>query len=292
VIAEPLESDGQFATFVVGASNRLAHAAARRVADAAGNDAPRAAENPLVLVGGPGLGKTHLLSAIAQQTRQVHPALRVALARADEVLIPVRQVDLLLLDDLQCVAGQHDAQAELLHRMQGGGGQLVMASDRHPSAIPDLDPRLSARLCGGLVIDVGEPDVATRLAILHQSARERGWSFPAGVLHAVAKVACANVRELKGALNWLAAYRQFAGAPIRPADVRAILGDPSVRGHSAFRDPEQVAAAERRLNERLTRRSAAVDQRSDGVFDAFFLDTEKVHWDWPDLGDRLSEESR
>jgi chromosomal replication initiation ATPase DnaA len=234
-----LEGGYRFENFVVGASNRLAHSAAQR-----GAEAPGSAYNPLFIYGGSGLGKTHLAAAIAYQARQAHPALRVQLASAedivdrlsraiasgqrDQVAAQFQQVDLLLLDDVQFLTGQRETQSELLrlfNLMQGSGRQLVMTSDRPPAEIPDVDQRLVSRLSGGLVVDVGAPDFEMRLAILRNAASERELRFGDGVLDEVARLALGNVRELKGALNRLAAFQQLEDAPVAPADVRAVLGD-------------------------------------------------------------------
>jgi chromosomal replication initiation ATPase DnaA len=234
-----LDGGFRFENFVVGASNRLAHSAAQRVAEA-----PGAAYNPLVIYGGPGLGKTHLAAAIAYHARQAHPALRVELLSAEDMAERLHraiasgqreahaahfeQVDLLLLDDVQFLTGQRETQSELLrlfNRMQGGGRQLVMTSDRPPAEIPDVDQRLASRLVGGLVVDVGAPDFEMRLAILRNAAAERDLAFQGGVLDEVARLALGNVRELKGALNRLAAYQQLEEAPLAPGDVRAVLGE-------------------------------------------------------------------
>lgn len=234
-----LDGGYRFENFVVGASNRLAHSAAQRVADA-----PGAAYNPLFIYGGSGLGKTHLAAAIAYHARQSHPSLRVELASAEDIVERLhraiasgqrdqyathfQQVDLLLLDDVQFLTGQRETQTELLrlfNLMQGGGRQLVMTSDRPPAEIPDVDQRLVSRLSGGLVVDVGAPDFEMRLAILRNSAGERDLVFGDGVLDEVARLGLGNVRELKGALNRLAAYQQLESAPITAADVRSVLGD-------------------------------------------------------------------
>jgi chromosomal replication initiation ATPase DnaA len=239
VTGRVLDGGYRFENFVVGASNRLAHSAAQRVAEA-----PGTAYNPLVIYGGSGLGKTHLAAAIAYHARQAHPALRVELTSAEDIVERLhraiasgqreqyaahfQQVDLLLLDDMQFLTGQRETQTELLrlfNLMQGSGRQLVMTSDRPPSEIPDVDQRLASRLAGGLVVDVGAPDFEMRLAILRNSVQERELVFGDGVLDEVARLALGNVRELKGALNRLAAYQQLEGAPISPADVRAVLGE-------------------------------------------------------------------
>jgi chromosomal replication initiator protein len=237
-----LDGTYRFDTFVVGSSNRLAASAARAVADAPGN-----AYNPLFVYGGSGLGKTHLVAAIAHRAQVVHPDLRVEFTSGEEVAEHLQrviasgqpqrfaehyqQVDLLILDDVQLLTGQRETQSELLrllHVMQGTGRQLVLTSDRQPADIPDVDQRLLSRLSGGLVVDVGAPDYEMRLAILRNVCGERATVFGHGVLAEVARLPFGNVRELKGALNKLTAFQQLEGAPVAAADVRAVLGERGV----------------------------------------------------------------
>ncbi len=235
----PIDGNYRFDTFVVGSSNRLAVSAARAVADA-----PGSAYNPLFVYGGSGLGKTHLVAAIAHQARVANPDLRVEFTSGEEVAEHLhrviasgqgqlfvehyQQVELLILDDVQFLTGQRETQSELLRLfniMQGAGRQLVLTSDRQPSEIPDVDQRLLSRLIGGLVVDVGAPDYEMRLAILRNVAGARGVEFADGVLNEVARLAFGNVRELKGALNKLSAFQQLEGTPVAPPDVRAVLGE-------------------------------------------------------------------
>ena len=235
----PIDGNYRFDTFVVGSSNRLAVSAARAVADS-----PGSAYNPLFVYGGSGLGKTHLVAAIAHQARAVKPDLRVEFTSGEEVAEHLQrviasgqgqlfvehyqQVELLILDDVQFLTGQRETQSELLRLfniMQGAGRQLVLTSDRQPSEIPDVDQRLLSRLIGGLVVDVGAPDYEMRLAILRNVAGARGVEFADGVLNEVARLAFGNVRELKGALNKLSAFQQLEGMPVAPPDVRAVLGE-------------------------------------------------------------------
>ena len=235
----PIDGSYRFDTFVVGSSNRLAVSAARAVADA-----PGSSYNPLFVYGGSGLGKTHLVAALAHQARVAKPDLRVEFTSGEEVAEHLRrviasgqaqlfiehyqQVDLLILDDVQFLTGQRETQSELLRLfniLQGSGRQLVLTSDRQPSEIPDVDQRLLSRLIGGLVVDVGAPDYEMRLAILRNVTAVRGAAFADGVLDEVARLAFGNVRELKGALNKLSAYQQLEGTPVAPPDVRAVLGE-------------------------------------------------------------------
>ncbi|MEP6781562.1 MAG: DnaA/Hda family protein, partial [Gemmatimonadaceae bacterium] len=234
-----LEGGYRFENFVIGSSNRLAAAAARAV-----GEAPGSAYNPLFLYGPSGLGKTHLVAAIAFHARQANPSLRVEFSTGEEVVERLHRaiatgkletfaqryqtVDLLLLDDVQFFTGHRETQNELLklfNLMQGRGRQLVMTSDRPPEEIPDVDQRLLSRLSGGLIADIGSPDFEMRLAILRNSCVDRELTFGEGVLDEVARLPFGNVRELKGALNRLSAYQQFDGHEIGSNDVRAVLGD-------------------------------------------------------------------
>lgn len=236
-----LDGTYRFETFVVGSSNRLAVSAARAVAAA-----PGSAYNPLFVYGGSGLGKTHLVAAIAHHARLAKPDVRVEFTSGEEVaehfhreiargqaqrfVEHYQPVELLILDDVQFLTGQRETQTELLrlfNLMQGAGRQLVLTSDRQPAEIPDVDQRLLSRLIGGLVVDVGAPDYEMRLAILRNMAQERGVEFAEGVLNEMARLAFANVRELKGGFNKLSAFQQLEGAPVAASDVRAVLGERS-----------------------------------------------------------------
>ena len=177
-----------FGRFVVGSSNRLAVSAARAVAEAPGQ-----VYNPLFIYGGSGLGKTHLATAIAHRVRAAKPGIRVEYTSGEAVaqqwhrviasgqphrfMEHFRQVDLLIVDDVQFLTGQRETQSELLrlfNDLQDTGRQLVLTSDRQPSEIPDVDARLLSRLSGGLVVDVGAPDYEMRCAIARNVAVERG----------------------------------------------------------------------------------------------------------------------
>lgn len=233
-----LEGRHRFDTFVIGAANRLAAAAARAVAEA-----PGAAYNPLFIHSAPGLGKTHLLGAISHLARQLHPGLAVAYLTLDEFVAQLDQaiatgqaeafkrrhagVGLLLLDDVQFLSGRVETQSELLrilNALQGSGRQIVMTCDRAPSEIADVDQRLLSRLAGGLIVDVGAPDAETRREILERTCTERGVSFLPGVLDEVARPPVTSVRELQGCLNRLLAHQSLTEAPISVADVWHVTG--------------------------------------------------------------------
>ena len=238
-----MHTDGRFRfdNFVVGSANRLAVAAARAVAEA-----PGAAYNPLFIYSNSGLGKTHLVGAIAHHASQLQSGLRVEYLSLDEFVAQLHasisaqqsesfkqryhNVDVLLLDDVQFLTGQRETQSEMLRLfnvLQGGGRQIVMASDRPPHEIADVDDRLVTRLAGGLVVDIGPPDFETRVAILRNKSADRGAQFRQGVLEELANIPFANIRELQGALNRLVAH-QGLGEDVVVERVREIVGADTV----------------------------------------------------------------
>lgn len=242
----------RFENYIVGAANRLAVSAAHAVAQA-----PGAAYNPLYIYSGSGLGKTHLLCAIGHLARQIQPELSVAYITVDELVDELNAavasgameafkarwqgVRVLLVDDVQFLAGRHETQSEMLrlfNTLQRAGGQVVFTSDRPPSEIADLDQRLITRFSGGLVVDVGAPDFETRVAILRLRCEERKVEFAPGVLDAVARVDFPNVRELQGALNRLIAYQTLGESSVTAENVRGLLvGDPAGNGRAPSRTP-------------------------------------------------------
>jgi chromosomal replication initiator protein len=251
----------RFDNFIVGSANRLAVAAARAVAES-----PGTAYNPLFIYSGSGLGKTHLMGAIAHHARTIQPALAADYLTLDEFVQqmhaavsigqaePFRQryqrVDLLMLDDVQFLTGRREMQNEMLRLfnvLQGAGRQIVMTSDRPPSEIADVDERLLTRLAGGLIVDIGTPDYETRVAILRSKCEERNARFAPGVVEELSRIAFGNVRELQGALNRLIAYQSLEGGDIAPGDVSGIVGrrpEPNVGEFHSFVSGIQRAVAQ------------------------------------------------
>ena len=213
-----LRSTYTFDRFVVGASNRLAHAASLAVAEK-----PGAAHNPLFLYGDVGLGKTHLLHAVAhkavQQSKRViyvtsetftNDFINAIRRQSTEAFRShYRNADFLLIDDIQFIAGKESTQEEFFHTfndIHSEGGQIILTSDRLPRAIPTLEDRLSSRFEWGLLADVQAPDLETRLAILRFKADTIGISVPNDVMEFIARRAQNNIRELEGALNKVVAH--------------------------------------------------------------------------------------
>lgn len=238
----PIELDQRFTfdNFVVGQANRLAGAAGRKVAETPGQ-----AYNPLFIYSASGLGKTHLLNAVAHHARKLHPNLVIVydtLAHfLDEALTLIQagdrdtlrqnleKIGFLLLDDVQFLAERRAAQEELIKAWDASitrGGQIVLASDRPPSEINGLDDRLLSRFSGGLIADMGAPDYETRVAIVNRKASESGHTLEPGVAEALAKYAFGNVRELQGGLNKLFAIQDLDGRQVGVKEIAGLLGMP------------------------------------------------------------------
>lgn len=213
----------RFDNFVVGSANRLAHAACQAVAEN-----PARAYNPLFIYSGVGLGKTHMLHAIGnavlQQGKQV---LYVSSEEFTNDLVHAirtktttafrekyREVDVLLIDDIQFIAGKDSTQEEFFHTfnaLYGQDKQIVMTSDRSPKAMSTLEERLRSRFEWGLTVDMQAPDYETRLAILHSKAEKVDGKVPEEVIERIAKLIQTNVRELEGAWNRVLAFSQLSG---------------------------------------------------------------------------------
>ncbi len=217
-----------FEKFVVGANNRLAHAAALAVADK-----PAATFNPLFIYGGVGLGKTHLLHAIGHRALARNPRLLVRYVssetftndmvnairqnRNEEFRSRYRTIDILMIDDIQFIAGKEGTQEEFFHTFNAlyqAGKQIIISSDRPPKAIPTMTDRLRSRFEGGLLADIQPPDLETREAILAEKGRELNVAVPTDVLEYVARRVQSNIRELEGALNKIIALSQLYKRPL------------------------------------------------------------------------------
>jgi chromosomal replication initiation ATPase DnaA len=239
-----LNPHASFASFVVGSGNRLAATAAKAVAES-----PGSTYNPLFIYARPGLGKTHLLMAIGNEAIQFDGSRRVeyvtvddfveayqaalAAGQADAYRRRFTEADVVLVDDAQLLADRRELQSELLRLIDvltAADRQIVLAGDRPPEEIQQLDERLIRRFAGGLVIDIAEPDYETRLAILSRRADERQVIFPPSVLDTVAELSITTVRELLGALNRLIAQQAVQDEPLTVEQARKVLG---ALGHSA-----------------------------------------------------------
>ncbi len=236
--SQPFNDKYTFATFVVGSCNRMAHAAAKAVAEN-----PGTAYNPFFLYGGPGLGKTHLLQAIGQHAMFKHPNLRVAYVsgesftshyvtaireqRSEDFRQKYRNIDLWLLDDIQFLTGKERTKEEFFHTfnaLQQMNKQIVLCSDRSPRDLAPAEERLKTRFESGLVADLAPPDIETRVAILQRKAKAEHADIPMPVLECVADLIPTNVRALEGALVTLMAYSSLMKANMCEELAKEVLG--------------------------------------------------------------------
>jgi chromosomal replication initiator protein len=226
-----------FETFVVGSGNRLAHAACQAVAEK-----PARAYNPLFVYGGVGLGKTHLLHAIGNAcnprslnvlyvsseefTNDLINAIRTHTTQAFRE--KYRSADVLLVDDIQFIAGKESTQEEFFHTfntLHGQDKQIIVSSDRPPKSLITLEERLRSRFEWGLTADIQPPDLETRLAILRSKADRTGRQVSDDILESIAHRVQSNIRELEGALNRIIVFADLSGSPVTPNLVEMALVD-------------------------------------------------------------------
>lgn len=239
VLTKNLNPKYTFDTFVIGNSNRFAHAASVAVAEQ-----PAKAYNPLFIYGGVGLGKTHLMNAIGHYIVQNNANAKIAYVSSEtftnELINSIRDdrnvefrnryrnVDVLLVDDIQFIAGKESTQEEFFHTFNAlheSNKQIIISSDRPPKAIPTLEDRLRSRFEWGLITDIQPPDIETRIAILRKKAQLENMDVPDEVMSFVASKIQANIRELEGALIRIVAYSSLANGEITVDIAREALKD-------------------------------------------------------------------
>ena len=243
-----------FSTFVVGSNNRLAHAAALSVAERPGHS-----YNPLFVYGGSGLGKTHLMHAIGHAVIARHPKKRVAYAtsekftnefinsiraqKGEEFRERYRRIDVLLIDDIQFIAGKEGTQEEFFHTFNAiheEGKQIVMSSDRPPKAITQLEDRLRSRFEWGLTADISAPDLETRIAILRAKAEAQNVAVPPPVIDFLAQRIVSNIRELEGALTRIVAFAALQAVPVTTQLAQEMLQNLLYNPHRKSLSPDRI----------------------------------------------------
>ena len=244
-----------FERFVVGSTNKFAYTAAKKVAEE-----PGGSYNPLFIYGQSGLGKTHLLHAIANRVRQNHPAYRIAYIQSEDFVNELittlrrgkdmqefrdkyRNVDMFLMDDVQFIAGKDSSEEELFHTfntLYEQKKQIVFTSDRPPQEMLRLEQRLRTRFEQGLPADIQPPDYETRVALLKNKALERGISLPDAVLSYVAENITSNVRQIEGVVNKIMAFQELMGEEVDVDTTIRAVRDILRAKENFLPDPETV----------------------------------------------------
>ena len=289
-----------FNNFVVGPSNRLAHAACLAVAEN-----PAKSYNPLFLYGGVGMGKTHLLHAIGNTA--INNGLSVLYVSSEEFTNDLinairshntqsfrdryRNIDVLLIDDIQFIAGKESTQEEFFHTfntLHGQDKQIVISSDRPPKAMNTLEERLRSRFEWGLIVDIQPPDLETRTAILRSKAERSGRQVPNDILDSIARQIQSNIRELEGALTRVLAYAELSNQPLTMQLVNAALADLLPKRDKLLPDQVLFAVAnafgispEKMLGRERTREIALPRQV------AMYLLREEANISLPQIGEAL-----
>ncbi|MDP2812422.1 MAG: chromosomal replication initiator protein DnaA [bacterium] len=243
-----------FSSFIVGPGNELAQAAAHAAAQK-----PGAIYNPLFIYGGVGLGKTHLVQAVGNYILSKDSTKKILYINSEkftnDFIFAIksgqtekfkeiyRSVDVLLIDDIQFIAGKEQTQEEFFHTFNAlhqNNKQIVLSSDRPPKAIQEVENRLISRFEWGMIADISSPDLETRVAILELKCQEKNYSLAPEIIHYIAETIQENIRELEGALNRIVAIHQLNGASPSIESVRSILGGISINPRKAGLTPKKL----------------------------------------------------
>lgn len=299
-----LNSSYAFENFVVGSNNELAHAASMAV-----SKNPGKIYNPLFIYGGAGLGKTHLLQSIGNEVLKNDPRKRVCYASSEkftnELVLAIqnkgtnafkdvyREIDILIIDDIQFIAGKNKTQEEFFHTFNAlyeKGKQIILSSDRPPKAIPELEERLRSRFEGGMIADVSFPDLETRLAILKFRAEEKDFEIPDESLKYIASHIQKNIRELQGALNRVIASCQFHDISPNINNAKKILADLIANPIKKAITPKEIIAVVAGFYDVSTRDLIKKGRKKEIVKPrqvAMYLIRSETSVSYPNIGERL-----
>ncbi|NCQ13157.1 chromosomal replication initiator protein DnaA, partial [Candidatus Falkowbacteria bacterium] len=291
-----------FENFIIGRGNELASAACQAVVDNLGK-----AYNPLFIYGGVGLGKTHLLQAIGNAvTKKTNKILyttsekftnnyiqAVKSGKAKEFKNLYRNVDLLLVDDVQFMGGKDGTQEEFFHtfnELQQNDKQIVLTSDRPPKSIPAIEHRLISRFESGMVADVGKPDIETKVAILEKKSVEKNYPLDKELLLYIAEHVQNNIRELEGALNKVIVFHQFKGLTPTLKSVKEILSDYVSNIQTRSLTPKEIIEATAKFYNITYKDLIGKSRKKELVWPrqvAIFLIREDIGSSYPSIGAEL-----
>ncbi len=249
-----LNSNYSFDSFVVGSSNQLAYAVGKAI-----SESPGKIYNPLFLYGGVGLGKTHLMHAIGHAAINKNPKTKVLYSTSEsftnsmieaiqtrttkEFRTKYRGLDILIVDDIQFIAGRETTQEEFFHTfndLYGSGKQVIISSDRPPAAISKLEERLKSRFEGGMIADIQAPDLDMKEAILLSKVRQRGLDIPEEVLHYLAQSASTSIRDLEGSLTRLVTQAEINNTSLSVELAKSFIDERQNRSLSGKSSPKEV----------------------------------------------------
>ena len=291
-----------FENFIVGRGNELANAACLAVVNNLGK-----AYNPLFIYGGVGLGKTHLLQAIGNEVAKKTDKIlyttsekftnnyiqAVTTGKAKEFKNLYRNVDLLLVDDVQFMGGKDGTQEEFFHtfnELLQNDKQIVLTSDRAPKAIPAIEKRLVSRFEAGMVADVGKPDIETKIAILEKKATEKGCPLDREMFAYIAEHVQNNIRELEGALNKVIASHQFKGLTPSLKTVKEVLGDYISNIQTKSLTPKEIVEASAKFYNVTYKELIGASRKKELVWPrqiAIYLIREELSTSYPTIGNEL-----
>ena len=291
-----------FDNFIVGKGNELAHAATKAVAANPGK-----AYNPLFIYGGVGLGKTHLLQAIGNElSKRTNKILYLTSEQftnnyvqaihngnAKEFKDHYRNVDLLLVDDVQFMGGKDGTQQEFFHtfnELQQADKQIVLTSDKPPKSIPALEKRLISRFEAGMVADISQPDIETKIAILANKAKEKNSPLDKEVLEYIANNVKNNIRELEGALNRVIAFHEFNNSPPTIKTVKNILNDLLTNTQTKSTSPKDILNAVAKFYDISSKELTGKGRKKELVWPrqmTIYLMREEINTSYPTIGHEL-----